>query len=64
MKECIVLTYEMKENIASVIGGYEYLDDFENKPEGLQAIMELIDAMGLDLRYDRNIGGKVFCEKD
>ena len=62
MKECIVLTYEMKENIASVISRWEWLD--EEQPAGIEAIRDLIDAMGLDLRWDRNIGGKVFCEKD
>lgn len=59
MKECIVITQELKENVASVIGRYEY----EGSPEAVEAIMDLIDAMGLELRYDRNIGGKVFCEK-
>lgn len=58
MKECIVLTQENKEEIASVISRYEYEEGV-----GIEAIMDLIEAMGLELRYDRNIGGKVFCEK-
>lgn len=58
MKECIVITQELKENVASVISRYEY-----EEGAGIEAIMDLIEAMGLELRYDRNIGGKVFCEK-
>jgi hypothetical protein len=59
MKECIVITQEIKENVASVIRRYEWEKGVE-----YDALMELIEAMGLDLRYDRNIGGMVFCEKD
>ena len=58
MTECIVITQEVKENVSSVIARYEY-----EGGAGFEAIMDLIEAMGLDTRYDRNIGGQVFCEK-
>jgi hypothetical protein len=62
MKECIVLTDEVKENVASVISHWDWLRD--EQPVGYEAILELVDAMGLEIRWNRRMDKFFFSDKE